>query len=344
MTDLESKPTFNPYDKEKALREQAQAWDTSVTQRATDEDIPVIDLAAYFSHPNEENLTAVANQLRFACENVGFFSIVGHQVPREMIDEQFKQIKTFHALPVALKTSIKMDREDWPVGGVGYLPFKNKKLPSRDTGNRNEAFLLKCDHNLSMSSNQWLDQAQLPGFRSASEAYAAAMVNLAKKLLPIFAQALNVDEKFFTQAFEQPHFRLRMTHYPSVDKSQVAQDQFGIAPHVDTSFCTILVQDQPGLSIYSEQRDQWLDVPMIEDAFIVNTGELLRQWSNDRFLSVKHFVHSNTTGISRYSIPFFFNANSDYVMQCIPSCYSASNPAKYPAISYNGSQAVAQGE
>ncbi|MEM5529465.1 2OG-Fe(II) oxygenase family protein [Gammaproteobacteria bacterium AS21] len=344
MTDLESKQAFNPYDKEKALREQAQAWDTSVTQRAADEDIPVIDLAAYFSQPTQENLTVVANQLRFACENVGFFSIVGHQVPSEMIDEQFQQIKAFHALPVALKTSIKMDREDWPVGGVGYLPFKNKKLPSRDTGNRNEAFLLKCDHNLSMNSNQWLDQAQLPGFRSASEAYAAAMVNLAKKLLPIFAQALEVDESFFAQAFEQPHFRLRMTHYPSVDKSQVAQDQFGIAPHVDTSFCTILVQDQPGLSIYSEQRDQWLDVPMIEGAFIVNTGELLRQWSNDRFLSVKHFVHTNTTGVSRYSIPFFFNANSDYVMQCIPSCYSASNPAKYPAISYNGSQAVAQGE
>lgn len=344
MTDLESKQAFNPYDKEKALREQAQAWDTSVTQRAADEDIPLIDLAAYFSQPTQENLTVVANQLRFACENVGFFSIVGHQVPNEMIDEQFKQVKAFHALPVALKTSIKMDREDWPVGGVGYLPFKNKKLPSRDTGNRNEAFLLKCDHNLSMNSNQWLDQAQLPGFRSASEAYGAAMVNLAKKLLPIFARALEVDESFFAQAFEQPHFRLRMTHYPSVDKSQVAQDQFGIAPHVDTSFCTILVQDQPGLSIYSEQRDQWLDVPMIEDAFIVNTGELLRQWSNDRFLSVKHFVHTNTSGVSRYSIPFFFNANSDYVMQCIPSCYSASNPAKYPAISYNASQAVAQGE
>jgi len=298
MTDLESKKTFDPYDKERALREQAQAWDTSTTQIAAAEDIPVIDLAAYFSQPTPENLAIVATQLRYACEN----------------------------------------------GGVGYLPFKNKKLPSRDTGNRNEAFLLKCDHRLTMNSNQWLNEGQLPQFRSASESYAAAMVNLAKKLLPIFATALEVDENFFNQAFEQPHFRLRMTHYPSVDKAQVAQDQFGIAPHVDTSFCTILVQDQPGLSIYSEQRDQWLDVPMIEGAFIVNTGELLRQWSNDRFLSVKHFVHSNTTGVSRYSIPFFFNANSDYVMECIPSCFSTSNPAKYPAISYNGSQAVAQGE
>jgi isopenicillin N synthase-like dioxygenase len=344
MSNFEYKKTFNPYDKEKALRAEAQTWNTSQTERANVDDIPVIDLAAYFLQPNKHNLALVAEQLRFACENVGFFSIVGHQVPKALIENQFSQIKAFHRLPINLKTSIKMDQQHWPIGGVGYLPFKNRKLPTRDSGNRNEAFLLKSDHCITMQDNQWLADDVLINFRSSSEAYADAMVDLGKRLLPIFAKALGVSADFFDEAFKQPHFRLRMTHYPSVEKTALTEGAFGIAPHVDTSFCTILVQDQPGLSIYSEQRDKWLDVPIIEEAFIVNTGELLRQWSNDQFLSVKHFVHTNTTGVSRYSIPFFFNANSDYMMSCIPTCCDQNNPAKYPTISYNSSQAIAQGE
>ena len=83
---------------------------------------------------------------------------------------------------------------------------------------------------------------------------------------------------------------------------------------------------------------------MLEDAFIVNTGELLRTWSNDRFISVKHFANNNTGNASRYSIPLFLNANSDYRMTCIPSCHGPDNPAKYPPISYAESQAVVQGE
>jgi isopenicillin N synthase-like dioxygenase len=75
----------------------------------------------------------------------------------------------------------------------------------------------------------------------------------------------------------------------------------------------------------------------------VNSGELLRQWSNDRFLSTRHFAN-NTSGESRYSVPFFFNANADYPMECLPSCHGPGNPPRYPTISYKESQAVVQGE
>ena len=342
-TKPENNTDFDPYAKEQALRAQASSWKTSATTAAQNSDIPVIDIAAYLTNNSEQALQDVANQLRYACENVGFFTITGHQVGADIIDRQFSMIKRFHDLPMQDKKSIEMDQASWPVGGVGYLPFKNRKLPSRDTGNRNEAFLIKCDHQLSMADNQWLNDTVIPGFRQASQVYADAMVTLGKRLLPIFARALDMPGDFFEQAFVDPHFRLRMTHYPSTDTS-VGDDEFGIAPHVDTSFCTILIQDQPGLSIFSEHRNVWVDVPMIKDAFIVNTGELLRQWSNNRFLSVKHFVNTNSSGVSRYSIPFFFNANSDYKMHCIPSCCSVDNPPKYPGISYNESQAVAQGE
>jgi isopenicillin N synthase-like dioxygenase len=112
-----------------------------------------------------------------------------------------------------------------------------------------------------------------------------------------------------------------------------------------------------GLVIYSEKRQRWLRAPFVEGALIVNTGELLKQWSNDRLISVKHYathiVHisdDNSTQEQqepqrpRYSIPFFFNANADFRMHCIPTCCLVDETQKYPPFSYSESQALAQGE
>ena len=85
-------------------------------------------------------------------------------------------------------------------------------------------------------------------------------------------------------------------------------------------------------------------MPVVDNAFVVNSGELLKQWTNDRFLSVRHFAHVRSSESSRYSIPFFVNADRDYVMECIPTCCDTENPSKYPPISYNQSQGVVQGE
>ena len=338
-----SEKTFDPYEKERRLRKDSDRWITGNAVDAQDGDIPILDLSEYLISGSESCLNSLASELRYACEKVGFFSIVGHQLPTELVDQTFEMVRRFHSLPLHEKRSLLMDRPDWPVGGVGYLPLKNKKLPARNTGNLNEAFLIKCDHKISLDQNLWPDEGQLPSFRSVITRYAAELEQLSKRMLPIFSTALEMPEDFFNDAFEAPMYRLRMTHYPPAQK-QENDNAYGIAPHVDTTFFTLLAQDQPGLTIYSEQKQQWLNAPLIEGAFIVNSGELLRQWSNDRFLSTKHFANNNRSGQSRYSIPFFLNANTDYVMSCIPSCCGPENPAKYPPISYSQSQAVAQGE
>lgn len=333
---------FDPHSKEAELRSEAASWDTSRAEDASAGDIPVIDLHDYFSRPTMQSLEPVALQLRAACETVGFFSIVGHQVESDLVAAMFDMARRLHALPMKLKQAIAMDRPGWPVGGVGYLPLSHRKLPARARGNLNEAFIVKRDHNLGMDDNQWPDEDSLPGFRAAVKAYAAALEALGQRLLPIFASALEMQPDYFDEAFAKPLYRLRMTHYPQL--ADRPADEYGIAPHVDTTFCTILAQDRPGLTIFSEVRRQWIRAPLLENAFIVNTGELLRTWTNDRFISVKHFANNNTGTHSRYSIPFFLNANSDYRMTCIPSCCGPDNPAKYAPISYAESQAVVQGE
>ncbi len=334
--------SFDAQAKEQSLKSESEQWDTSKPEDAKPDDIPVIDLAPYFSTGDEAELNKVAEQLRIACEETGFFSIVGHQISGGDVQDTFAQIRQFHQLPVDTKKTLLMDRPDWPVGGMGYLPFKNRKLPARDTGNLNEAFILKSDDQLGMDDNQWPEKSALPQFRAIVERYAGQMENLGKRMLPIYAKALGVSEDFFNEAFDKPLYRLRMTHYPATKADP--ENAFGIAPHVDTSFCTILAQDKPGLTVFSERRQVWVNAPVVDGGFIVNTGELLKQWSNDRFLSTRHFANNNTGTESRYSIPFFFNANPHYVMSCIPSCCSENNPAKYPPISYAQSQGVVQGE
>lgn len=333
---------FDPYKKEQELRAESDSWDTSRPEEAKQGDIPIIDLSEFFTTGSGDSLYKIAEQIREACEHTGFFSIIGHQVSVNKIEDAFNMVRQFHQLDDAIKQSLLMDRADWPVKGVGYLPVKNRKLPARDMGNLNEAFIIKSDQEVSLEDNQWPLDSDLPGFRRTLKNYAASMELLGKKLLPIFATALEMPRNYFDQAFENPTWRLRMTHYPAVEGKP--EDEFGIAPHVDTTFCTILAQDQPGLTIYSERRNKWIKAPMLQNAFIVNSGELLRQWTNDRFISVKHFANNNIGERSRYSIPFFLNAIRHFKMHCVPSCCSDQNPAKYPPISYAESQAVAQGE
>lgn len=333
---------FDPQEKEAQLRSESRAWDTSQVQEALPDDIPLLDVADYFRTRNDSALEAVASRLRDACTEAGFCSIVGHQFPTDILRQAFGETRRFHDLSMNIKNSLLMDRQDWPVKGVGYLPVKNFKLPARDRGNLNEAFVIRRDHLTSLDDNQWPTQIQLPDFRTSIETYASHIENLAMQLLPIYARALKLDRDFFTPAFTSPMYRLRLSRYPSI--AQKETDEFGIAPHVDTTFFTLLAQDSPGLVIFSEKRQCWIHAPVIEDAFIVNTGELLKQWSNDLFLSVKHFANNNTSDQPRYSIPFFFNANADYKMECLPTCCDSENPPKYPPISYLESQGVVQGE
>ena len=343
---------FDAGAKERALRAEADSWDTSSPVDAGPGDVPIIDLSAWFTTGDDAALAVAAAELRTACETIGFHQLVGHGISSAAIAEAFDWTRRFHALPLAVKDRIRMDRPGWPLGGVGYLPVGERKLPRRAVGNRNEAFVIKGDGDIGFDDGQWPDEADLPGFRAAIEGWADTLRDLALRLLPLYATALDLPADFFADAFSDPFWRLRLTHYPAEQEPEpamieqatgTAERAFGIAPHVDTSFFTLLLQDGPGLVIHHAADDRWIRVPVVPDAFVVNSGELLKQWSNDRFLSTRHFA-DNRAGTSRYSIPFFFNANPDHPMVCLPTCHGPDNPPRYPTISYRQSQAAAQGE
>jgi isopenicillin N synthase-like dioxygenase len=172
-------------------------------------------------------------------------------------------------------------------------------------------------------------------------AYCDALEALGKSLLPIYAVALDLPQDFFTPGFLEPQYTLRLAHYPQQDPT--VENEFGIAPHTDSTFMTLLAQNHiPGLQLLT-QAGEWLDAPALPGTFLVNSGELLKRWTNERFLATPHRV-VNRSGRERYSIPFFFDASIDYRMEPLPTCVSAERPAKHPPTTYAEYQAWVQGQ
>ncbi len=302
------------------------------------ETIPVIDLGPYLAgHPGAREKAGA--ELRQAFEEVGFYFITNHGVPQSLVDAAFDAARRFHAQPLEDKLKLKINQHN-----IGYLAVRgsvtrHSKITAGNKPNVNEAFFAKrdlaTDHPDVLAglpfrgANQWPEN--LPGFRETVTAYQNALEKLALSLLPLYAIALDLPPGDFDDKFRDPMYTLRMSHYPQVDK--VEDNEFGLAPHTDTSFMTLLAQNKvPGLSIRLPNGN-WVDAPALEGSFLVNGGDMLRRWTNERFLATPHCV-INRSGQERYAIPFFFDCNYRTIMQCLPTCTSETNPPKYEPMGY----------
>jgi isopenicillin N synthase-like dioxygenase len=300
--------------------------------------IPVIDLGPYLAGATGAQDRA-AEQLRFALTEIGFYSIVNHGVPASLVREIYRQVARFHAQPLDEKLKIRLDKHN-----VGYLPMQGDTLRTSvvetvTKPNMSEALCvardLPADHpdvlagRRFRSANQWPEnQAEL---RETVVAYCDALERLVQRLVRLYARALDLPPAYFDTAFTDFQYKLRATHYPS--QPAAPEDEFGIAPHTDTSFLTLLApNDVPGLA-FRTRAGSWIDVPTVPDAFIVNGGQLLLRWTNDRFLATPHRA-VNRSGGERYALAFFCDANIDWPVAAVPTCVGPDNPPKYPTTYY----------
>lgn len=281
------------------------------------DNIPIVDLGPFLAG-TPGALESTARELRRIGETVGFHYISNHGIDEALIEEMYHQGARYHAQPLEEKLKIPINEKL-----QGYLPMQGTKFTHEDgisTGNmpdQNEALFIFRD------SPAWPEK--LPGFREVAMAYYMALDELSKKMLPIYAVALDQDPDFFTPAFQSPWAALRLTHYP---KHDYVKNEYGIAPHTDTSFFTLLAQNKTaGLQIKS-RKGPWVDAPVVDGTLVVNSGNILNRWTNGRFLSTPHRAYNHGTG-SRYATVFFFHPDEDYRMTCIPSCTSDSKPPKY---------------
>ena len=159
------------------------------------------------------------------------------------------------------------------------------------------------------------------------EAYHGAMMTLARKLISALSLSLGLPATYFDALQRNPITIQRLLHYPP-QQGDVAQEEIGIGAHTDYGFLTILSQDSVGGLQVRNRAGEWVSAPPVEDTFIINIGDLVQTLTNDRYTSTMHRV-VNTTGRERYSIPFFIDLDFDAVVEPLPTCVSAENPARY---------------
>jgi isopenicillin N synthase-like dioxygenase len=299
--------------------------------------VPVLDLGSCLAgRPGA--LAATAAELRAALEGVGFFLIVNHGVPRDLIERTFAQARRFHAQPSAIKMALRMNEHNNGYMAMGRYAVWTSDVNANDKPDLNEAFFVKRerapDDPLRRSGrrfvgpNVWPDA--LPGFRDTVLAYTAAVDALGRRLLPACAVALDLPPDAFDAAFAESQFSFRLSHYPPV---AAEPNQFGIAPHTDANFLTFLAQTEvPGLQLRLPSGD-WLDVPYVADSYAVNAGDMMHRWTNGRFKSTPHRALP-PVGRPRYAIPFFLGPHIDTVIECLPTCRTAEVPPRFPPITY----------
>jgi isopenicillin N synthase-like dioxygenase len=304
---------------------------------AKDATIPVIDVGPCFAGAPGA-LEATAAVLRETLENVGFFVMTNHGVPRSLIAQTFGEARRFHDQPMDRKMALRMNEHNNGYMTMGRYAVWTSEVSTNDKPDLNEAFFCKreraADDPLRKSGRRFVGPnlwpEDLPGFRDRVLEYTNAMDALSARVLPVCAVALGLAPDAFDAAFAESQFSFRLTHYPPV---AAAPNQFGIAPHTDANFLTFLAQSEvPGLQVRTP-AGEWLDVPYVPDSYAVNTGDMMYRWTNGRFKSTPHRAVP-PVGRHRYAIPFFLGPHIDTVIECLPTCQGPAAPPRFPPITY----------
>uniref|UniRef100_A0A7S1FXQ8 Fe2OG dioxygenase domain-containing protein n=1 Tax=Corethron hystrix TaxID=216773 RepID=A0A7S1FXQ8_9STRA len=287
--------------------------------------IPVIDIRPYLDGTDKQG---VADAVGKACEEIGFFMIQGHGIPLDLMKQVQSEATKFFDLTLDIK------RRTTAPFGLGYM----------GEGTENVAATLKEESkvqdtkeslNLTLPVRDGVWPRNSPDLVDACRTYYESVETLAARLMRLFALALRLDETFFDDKVDRPYTTLRMLNYPAQVPGAANPETTRNAEHTDYGTLTILWSpDSRGLQARS-RRGEWVDVVAPVDRFIINIGDLMMNWTNDRWISTLHRVipHADTVGTRRMSLPFFHNPNPDAMIECIPSCFdNASNPSKYQPI------------
>ncbi|KAK8939071.1 Flavonol synthase/flavanone 3-hydroxylase [Platanthera zijinensis] len=275
-----------------------------------------------------------------ACSDSGFFYLTDHGISLELVDEVFYESKRFFNLPLHEKMKLL-----WNKDLRGYTPTLDESLDPQNEvhGEYKEGYYIGSEipeddpraEKYFFGPNQWPSKDILPRWKQVMEQYHKECVEVAQSVAKIIALALDLDPDFFSkpEILGEPIATLRLLHYEG-KVSNPSKGIFGCGAHSDYGFLTLLMTDDVvGLQICKDKdaRPQvWEYVAPLKGAFVVNLGDMLERWSNNIFRSTLHRVVID--GQERYSFAFFLDPNHDCVVECLPSCTSATNPPKYSPI------------
>jgi isopenicillin N synthase-like dioxygenase len=290
--------------------------------------IPVIDIRELW---NPGTLRA----LDHACREWGFFQVVNHGVDQHVIDTIQDAMHGFFALPKTEKQAISRSAEN-PWG------FFDREL-TKNVVDLKEIY----DYGPSdgrLLRPQW--PRTLPGFPGAVLDFYESCERLSFDLVAAISVNLGMAAPLLGRSFRPSHTSfLRLNYYPvcpapadPLGTDESARGGFGISEHTDAGALTILLQDdQPGLEVL--RRGAWHLVEPRADALVVNIGDIVQVWSNDRYKASLHRVIASSQR-SRYSAPFFFNPGYETRYEPLPSTVDVAHPPRYRSISWGEFRAL----
>ena len=307
-------------------------------------EIPLIDLSPYFvGDPADKR--RVANEISRACERIGFFMVSGHGVDPALIERARRESVAFFGLPMKEKLAIRKPEGDLAVRG--YEPVGTEHLSatigveappdlkeSISFGPIDVPGHPSCHTEAAAPCYAPNIYPQHPaGLRQTIEDYIRALDLLGWHLHRLAAIAFDLPEDHFDGMLERGFSILRVLNYPE-QKSAPKEGQLRAGEHSDYDNLTIcLIEDKPGGLQARGPDGTWVSVPAIPGSFVVNIGDFLMRWTNDRWKSTRHRVLNppHASG-DRLSFCHFIEPNYDALIECLPTCHSPEQPAKYPPI------------
>jgi isopenicillin N synthase-like dioxygenase len=304
-------------------------------RRANQAGLPVIDISG-LSSPSLSERRAVGAELRAACLHNGFFYISNHDVDETLVAEVFAEAAAFFALPVGQKAEVDKAKSK---ANRGYERLQGQTLEPGAPPDLKEGYYIGRELGLddprviagvfNHGPNQW--PASRPRFKPVMESYRDVMLALAARMMGGIALSLALPEDYFASYCDDAMALVRLLHYPP-QPAHGDPAQKGAGAHTDFGGLTLLRQDDVGgLQVWDQGTDDWIHADPIPGTFVVNLGDMIARWTNDKYRSTVHRV-VNSSGRERYSVPFFYTGNYAHKVACIPTCLEPGEQAKYPPI------------
>ncbi len=299
----------------------------AVLASKTDE-LPLINVRALRNGSRQE-IERIAHELGTAAQHIGFFRISDHGISRQLIAATYAASERFFALPEAVKQLHYIGKSP---NHRGYVPFSERGDYADEVHRNYEAFDLGLDlppddpdflsGNPVLGPNVWPD---LPGFRSVVAQYYTEVAQLGRLICSALELFLGLPKGAITGQMTKPVSQLRLLHYV---RPEVATDHGSVnmGAHTDYECLTLLHTRNAGLQVMT-QADHWIDVPVDQDAYVVNIGDMLEAWTNGILRSTPHRVVNLSR--ERYSMPYFVAANHDTVIRPFPQLLRDGGSAKY---------------
>ncbi len=279
--------------------------------------LPTISLSKLKNaHASPLTMDSIEHQRLYdICYQHGFFYLIDHGISPDLIQNTIDASRNFFQLPKTIKDAYGHEKQTvYPRESRGYVPLYGEALNADEGLDPKEIFDLgieKPPSNQPFTGSTVIpDETVVPGFaRYHCQLQADIMTNVVPHLLKALAIALKLDANWFMPYFDDPILIHRTVYYPPEAGSA--------GKHTDNGIFTVLIQEHfptPSLRVYA--KDAWIDAECVENAFVINLGNMLQLWTNSVFVSTPHEV-IHTLPHSRVSIPLFLFPNANTIIKPI---------------------------